>query len=241
MSDRHTVHRVCPFCEATCGLAVEVEGDSIVAVRGDKQDPFSRGYICPKAHGLKELYHDRDRLRHPVRRTARGWEQISWEQAYDEVASRLLEIRRAVRQQRDRDVHRKSDRSRPGRGALPAGVTARARQPQHLQLYGDRYAAKNRPDRPDVRRPVPDLHSGARYRSYPLPADHRRESRHLARQPDDDARRAGTPESRRRTRRQSGRDRPAAHRDRQDRERASIYPAGHRRGVPARDRSHAVR
>jgi len=93
MSDRHTVHRVCPFCEATCGLAVEVDGDSIVAVRGDKEDPFSRGYICPKAHGLKELYHDRDRLRHPMRRTAGGWERISWEQAYEELASRLLAIR----------------------------------------------------------------------------------------------------------------------------------------------------
>jgi len=197
MSDRHTVHRVCPFCEATCGLAVEVEGDSIVAVRGDKQDPFSRGYICPKAHGLKELYHDRDRLRHPVRRTARGWEQISWEQAYDEVASRLLKVREQYGNNAigmytgNPIVH--------DLGAVlyrPVLQRALASQ-QHLQLYGDRYAAKNRPDRPDVRRTVSDLHSGARYRSYPLPADHRRESRHLARQPDDDARRAGTPESRR--------------------------------------------
>lgn len=94
MSDRRTVHRVCPFCEATCGLAVEVEGNTIVSVRGDKEDPFSRGFICPKAHGLKELYHDPDRLRQPVRRTATGWEEISWEEAYKEVASRLLAIRK---------------------------------------------------------------------------------------------------------------------------------------------------
>jgi anaerobic selenocysteine-containing dehydrogenase len=94
MSDRRTVHRVCPFCEATCGLAVEVEGDKIVMVRGDKEDPFSRGYICPKAYGLKELYHDPDRLRRPVRRTSTGtWEEIGWEEAYDEVASRLIAVR----------------------------------------------------------------------------------------------------------------------------------------------------
>jgi len=93
MSDRRTVHRVCPFCEATCGLAVEVEGDSIVMVRGDKDDPFSRGYICPKAYGLKELYHDPDRLRRPLRRTADGWEEVTWDEAYDEVAARLLAIR----------------------------------------------------------------------------------------------------------------------------------------------------
>jgi anaerobic selenocysteine-containing dehydrogenase len=93
MSCRRTVHRVCPFCEATCGLAVEVEGESIVTVRGDKNDPFSRGYICPKAYGLKELYHDAERLRQPVRRTATGWEEITWDEAYAEVASRLLAIR----------------------------------------------------------------------------------------------------------------------------------------------------
>jgi anaerobic selenocysteine-containing dehydrogenase len=100
MSDRRTVHRVCPFCEATCGLAVEVDGDSIVMVRGDKDDPFSRGYICPKAYGLKELHHDPDRLRRPVRRTPNGWQEITWEEAYEEVASRLI----AVREQHGNDA-----------------------------------------------------------------------------------------------------------------------------------------
>jgi anaerobic selenocysteine-containing dehydrogenase len=93
MAERRTVQRVCPFCEATCGLSLDVEGDTIVSVRGDKEDPFSRGYICPKAYGVKELFHDRDRLRRPVRRTPTGWEEISWTEAYDEVASRLIEIR----------------------------------------------------------------------------------------------------------------------------------------------------
>jgi anaerobic selenocysteine-containing dehydrogenase len=93
VSDRRIVHRVCPFCEATCGLAIEVEGDAIAGVRGDKQDPFSRGYICPKAYGLKELYHDPDRLRRPVRRSADGWEEITWDEAFEEVASRLIAIR----------------------------------------------------------------------------------------------------------------------------------------------------
>jgi len=48
-SDQRRVQRVCTFCEATCGLAVEVEGASIVTVRGDDDDPFSRGFLCPKA------------------------------------------------------------------------------------------------------------------------------------------------------------------------------------------------
>jgi anaerobic selenocysteine-containing dehydrogenase len=93
MSQRRSVHRVCPFCEATCGLRIEVEGDAIVSVRGDREDPFSRGFICPKAHGLKELTHDPDRLRRPVRRTAEGWQEITWEEAFEEIAARLLAVR----------------------------------------------------------------------------------------------------------------------------------------------------
>ena len=93
MPERRTVHRVCPFCEATCGLKIQVEGDAIVSVRGDEADPFSRGFICPKAFGLKELTHDPDRLRRPLRRTATGFEEISWEQAFAEIESRLLAVR----------------------------------------------------------------------------------------------------------------------------------------------------
>jgi len=93
MSDRRTVHHVCPFCEATCGLSLEVEDETIVSVRGDPHDPFSRGFICPKAYGLKELHHDPERLRRPVRRTAGGWTEITWDEAYAEVASALTSVR----------------------------------------------------------------------------------------------------------------------------------------------------
>ena len=64
-----TTHfRSCTLCEATCGVAVEVEGDRVVAVRGDDADAFSKGYICPKGTALGDLHHDPDRLRHPSRR-----------------------------------------------------------------------------------------------------------------------------------------------------------------------------
>ena len=93
MPERLAVHRVCPFCEATCGLRIEVEAERIVSVRGDREDPFSRGFICPKAHGLKELTHDPERLRRPVRRTAGGWQEVSWEEAFAEIEERLLAVR----------------------------------------------------------------------------------------------------------------------------------------------------
>src|SRR5262245_9957947 len=93
MSDWRTVHCVCPFCEATCGLSLEVKGETIVSVRGDAHDPFSRGFICSKPYGLKELHHDPERLRLPVRRMAGGWTEIMWDEAYAEVASALTSVR----------------------------------------------------------------------------------------------------------------------------------------------------
>ena len=67
-----TVPRTCHLCEATCGLVLTVEGDRVLEVRGDKDDPFSKGYLCPKAVALKELHEDPDWLKQPMRRTAGG-------------------------------------------------------------------------------------------------------------------------------------------------------------------------
>jgi anaerobic selenocysteine-containing dehydrogenase len=90
------VYRTCPLCEAHCGVAVEVAGPGrVVGVRGDPRDPFSAGYLCPKAHGLKALQEDPDRLRRPIRRRGRDWEEIGWAEALELVASRLRELRDA--------------------------------------------------------------------------------------------------------------------------------------------------
>ena len=67
-----THFRTCPFCEATCGLRVEVSDDGeIDSIRGDEEDVLSAGFICPKAFGLKELREDPDRLRAPLVRQGR--------------------------------------------------------------------------------------------------------------------------------------------------------------------------
>lgn len=75
-----------------CGVTIQVDGDRILSIRGDKADPFSRGYICPKAAALQDIHEDPDRLRHPVRRTPRGWERLAWDEAFDEVAARLKDV-----------------------------------------------------------------------------------------------------------------------------------------------------
>ena len=88
-----THYRACNLCEAICGLEIKHENGQVLSIAGDAQDPFSRGHICPKAVGLKDIYEDPDRLRRPLKRTATGWEEIGWDQALDEVAARLRQQR----------------------------------------------------------------------------------------------------------------------------------------------------
>jgi len=88
-----TTHfRTCPFCEATCGLEVETEGREVVAVRGDAQDVFSHGFLCPKAFGLKQLHEDTDRLTAPLVRRDGELVDASWDEAFAEIERRLPPI-----------------------------------------------------------------------------------------------------------------------------------------------------
>jgi anaerobic selenocysteine-containing dehydrogenase len=75
-----------------CGLEIRVEEGKVTKIEGDKNDPFSRGHICPKAVALKDIYEDPNRLKFPVKRVRDGWQQISWEEAFDEVVSRIKGI-----------------------------------------------------------------------------------------------------------------------------------------------------
>lgn len=90
-----THYRTCTLCEATCGVAITVDGDRITEVRGDDADPFSKGYICPKATALADLHTDPDRLRKPLVREGTHWREASWTAALDLVAERLQAIRDA--------------------------------------------------------------------------------------------------------------------------------------------------
>lgn len=75
-----------------CGLEIHVVDNAVTTITGDKNDPFSRGHICPKAVAMKDIYSDPNRLKTPVRRTATGWEAISWDAAFEEIVTKMRKI-----------------------------------------------------------------------------------------------------------------------------------------------------
>ena len=89
-----TTHfRTCPLCEATCGLAISMNGNGIESIRGDDDDVFSHGFICPKGTAVKHLQEDPDRLRAPLVRTPGGdLRPATWEEAFAAVERGLAPV-----------------------------------------------------------------------------------------------------------------------------------------------------
>ena len=85
---------ICPLCEAACGLLVETDGERVLSIHGDPDDPFSRGYRCPKAAALVDLHDDPDRVRTPLIREGLSWREASWDEALDRAADGLGRVRR---------------------------------------------------------------------------------------------------------------------------------------------------
>ena len=84
-STERTVFRTCPLCEATCGLEISVVGDTVTRIRGDRNDVFSKGFICPKGSTLKQLHEDPNRIRTPLVKRNGEFVPVSWDEAWVEV------------------------------------------------------------------------------------------------------------------------------------------------------------
>ncbi|MCP5169527.1 MAG: molybdopterin-dependent oxidoreductase [Hahellaceae bacterium] len=89
-----THHRTCNLCEAMCGITIQTRGNQILSIKGDSMDPLSQGHICPKAVALQDLHEDPDRQKYPLRKTAEGWQRISWNEAFDLAANKLRQVQR---------------------------------------------------------------------------------------------------------------------------------------------------
>ncbi|MET9592428.1 molybdopterin oxidoreductase family protein [Streptomyces sp. NPDC006516] len=87
--DSRTALRVCPLCEATCGLTLTIEGTTVTGARGDRDDVFSQGFICPKGASFGGLDADPDRLRTPLIRTDGVLREATWDEAFDVIAAKI--------------------------------------------------------------------------------------------------------------------------------------------------------
>ena len=174
-----TAYRTCPLCEAGCGLDLTLAPDAdgaerVTLIRGDRDDVFSHGFICPKGTTLGHLHEDPDRLRRPLVR--RDGELVE------------VDLGRGVGRRRRRAAARhRRPRARAAVGlyvgnpnahniggdGLPRPDAACVRHPQHVLGQHGRSASEGGVGRPDVRRPADD--PGARHRSHRLPALPRRQ------------------------------------------------------------------
>ncbi|MBW6495454.1 MAG: molybdopterin-dependent oxidoreductase [Burkholderiaceae bacterium] len=85
-------YRICPLCEACCGLEVQVESGRVVRIKGAEGDVLSHGYICPKGYALKDLHEDPDRLRQPLVRRNGTLQPATWDEAFEEIERRLVPL-----------------------------------------------------------------------------------------------------------------------------------------------------
>ena len=174
--DLRTSYRTCPLCEAGCGLEISLRGDDVVRIRGDRDDVFSHGYICPKGSTLKQLHEDPDRVRTPLVKRDGRFVEASWDEAFAEVERRLLADPRRARPRQRRRLPRQPERTQPRCAAL-----------RPLPDQGARHAATCSRPAPSTRRPkelsagidvrLAADHPGARPRPHRLPVHARRQSR----------------------------------------------------------------
>jgi anaerobic selenocysteine-containing dehydrogenase len=89
VDESRVAYRTCPLCEATCGLELAIADGRVTRIRGDRDDVFSKGFVCPKGSSLRQLDADPDRLRTPLIRRNGRLGACTWDEAFDHIAARL--------------------------------------------------------------------------------------------------------------------------------------------------------
>ncbi|MBT8169749.1 molybdopterin oxidoreductase family protein [Falsiruegeria litorea] len=100
MQEPQTQHRTCNICEAMCGLIITHDGDQVLSIKADPDDPLSRGHICPKAVALQDFRTDPDRITKPLQKIDGAFVEVEWEDALDFAAEQI----RAVQDAHGRDA-----------------------------------------------------------------------------------------------------------------------------------------
>ncbi|ORV33424.1 molybdopterin-dependent oxidoreductase [Mycobacterium conspicuum] len=84
--------RTCPLCEAMCGLEIHVEDGRVAGIRGNRDDVWSRGHLCPKGVSLGAIHDDPDRIRTPLIKVDGRWQEVSWDAAFRRCTELLTPV-----------------------------------------------------------------------------------------------------------------------------------------------------
>src|ERR1700743_1346018 len=87
-----TVRSFCRVCTSVCGILVEVDGDVVTRVRGDREHPLSQGYTCPKGRALPQMHHHPDRIERPQMRIDGQLRDTTWEACLDDLGARIRSV-----------------------------------------------------------------------------------------------------------------------------------------------------
>ena len=89
MGEVKKIRTACRSCHGGCGVIAHVADGKVIKVEGDPESPIGHGSLCSKGLSITQLVYHPDRIIHPMKKTDRGWERITWEEALDTIAEKI--------------------------------------------------------------------------------------------------------------------------------------------------------
>jgi anaerobic selenocysteine-containing dehydrogenase len=92
MAEIKKVRTVCRSCHGGCGVIAQVKDGKVIKIEGDPESPISFGTLCSKGLAITQIAYHPDRILHPLKKTHKGWERISWDAALDTITEQFNKV-----------------------------------------------------------------------------------------------------------------------------------------------------
>ena len=92
MDEVKQIRTVCRSCHGGCGVIATVKDNRVIKVEGDPASPISHGTLCSKGLSITQVAYHPDRITHPMKKTATGWQRITWDEALDTIADKFKQV-----------------------------------------------------------------------------------------------------------------------------------------------------
>jgi len=92
MGEVKKLRTACRSCHGGCGVIAHVKDGKVIKVEGDPDSPISHGTMCSKGLSITQLAYHPDRILYPMKKTDKGWERITWDEALDTIAEKFKKV-----------------------------------------------------------------------------------------------------------------------------------------------------